>query len=118
MLFDILLEKEKISPHQIQGYQKEELTHNAVAAYVASDMADAGFGVEAAARQFNLDFIPLNKEDYYLLCRLETLDKPGVKEIIKLLKNEDFRQAIMQLPGYSSTNSGEIATLSDVFQTG
>jgi molybdate-binding protein len=32
-----------------------EFTHAAVAAYVASDMADASFGVEAAARQFGLD---------------------------------------------------------------
>ncbi|MDE3207707.1 MAG: helix-turn-helix transcriptional regulator [Pseudomonadota bacterium] len=118
MLFDILLEQQNIPAHQIQGYQKEELTHNAVAAYVASDMADAGFGVEAAARQFSLDFIPLNQEDYYLLCRFETLEKPGVKEIIKLLQNEDFQQAIMQLPGYSSRNAGEIATLADEFHTG
>ncbi|HVC48919.1 MAG TPA: substrate-binding domain-containing protein [Burkholderiales bacterium] len=117
MLFDVLLEKEKLIPNQIQGYQKEELTHNAVAAYVASDMADAGFGVEAAARQFNLDFIPLSHEDYYLLCRQETLEKPGVKEIIKLLKNESFHKAINQLPGYSSSNSGEIATLADEFKT-
>ena len=32
-------------------------------------MADAGFGVEAAARQFNLDFVPIAGERYFLMLR-------------------------------------------------
>ena len=42
---------------QNHSAQQMEFTHAAVAAYVASGMADASFGVEAAARQFGLDFI-------------------------------------------------------------
>ena len=49
--------------------QQMEFTHAAVAAYVASGMADASFGVEAAARQFGLDFIRLLTEDYFFVCR-------------------------------------------------
>jgi molybdate-binding protein len=38
---------------RINGYAQIEFTHAAVAAYVASDMADVSFGFEAAARQFS-----------------------------------------------------------------
>ena len=55
--FDYLLAGQRLRPAQIAGYQDEEFTHAAVAATVASGMADAGFGIEAAARQQELDFV-------------------------------------------------------------
>ena len=56
-------------PREINGWPNEEYTHAAVAAYVASGMADAGFGVHAAAQHFELDFVPLAWERYLLLDR-------------------------------------------------
>ena len=44
---------------RIAGFEQGEFTHAAVAAYVASGMADVGFGVETPARHFKLDFVPL-----------------------------------------------------------
>ena len=64
-LFNQLLALHKIDEAKINGAQLMEFTHAAVAAYVASDMADATFGVEAAARQFGLDFIRVLTEDYF-----------------------------------------------------
>ena len=55
ILFDQLLALHGIDEAKIMGGQQMEFTHAAVAAYVASGMADASFGVEAAARQFGLD---------------------------------------------------------------
>src|SRR3954447_9972731 len=52
LLFDQLLALHRIDEAKINGAQQMEFTHAAVAAYVASGMADASFGVEAAARQF------------------------------------------------------------------
>src|SRR6202035_3497342 len=63
LLFDQLLTLHGIDEAKIIGGQQIEFTHAAVAAYVASGMADASFGVEAAARQFGLDFIRLLTED-------------------------------------------------------
>ncbi|MFX8653285.1 substrate-binding domain-containing protein, partial [Acinetobacter baumannii] len=51
-LFDQLLAQQQIDEARINGAQQMEFTHAAVAAYVASGMADAAFGVEAAAKQF------------------------------------------------------------------
>jgi putative molybdopterin biosynthesis protein len=115
LLFDLLLEQAGVASNQVPGYQKEELTHNAVAAFVASDMADIGFGVEAAARQFNLDFIPLNTEQYYLMCRQETLDKPGIIELLRLVQRDTFRAAIARIPGYDASRAGEVRTLPEEF---
>src|ERR1700694_5966290 len=69
LLFDQLLTLHKIDESKINGAQQMEFTHAAVAAYVASDMADLSFGVEAAARQFDLDFVRLLTEDYVFVCR-------------------------------------------------
>src|SRR5215467_10224720 len=69
LLFDQLLSQHSIDSSAINGYEHVEFTHAAVAAYVASGMADVCFGVEAAARQFDLDFVRLLTEDYVFVCQ-------------------------------------------------
>src|SRR5678815_5314145 len=73
LLFDQILLQHNIDSSRITGYEQVEFTHLAVAAYVASDMADVSFGVEAAARQFDLDFMRLATEDYFFACRKDFL---------------------------------------------
>lgn len=53
VLFDQRLALNKVDESEINGLEQIEFTHAAVAAYVASDMADVSFGVEAAARQLS-----------------------------------------------------------------
>ncbi|HSQ03959.1 MAG TPA: substrate-binding domain-containing protein, partial [Burkholderiales bacterium] len=72
LLLDRLLAAERLRPAQIAGYQHEEFTHAAVAATVASGMANAAFGIEAAARQQGLDFVPVATEHYFLATREAT----------------------------------------------
>ena len=74
LLFDQMLAQHGIDGARINGYEQIEFTHAAVAAYVASDMADVSFGVEAAARQFDLDFVRLVTEDYFFVCRKQLLE--------------------------------------------
>ncbi len=66
MLLDLALREIGIDPEAINGYASAELTHSAIAAFVASGMADLGFGVEPAAHHFGLAFIPVVDEDYIL----------------------------------------------------
>src|ERR1700743_193431 len=54
LLFDQLLTLHGIDEAKIIGGQQIEFTHAAVAAYVASGMADGRFGVAAAAREFGV----------------------------------------------------------------
>ncbi len=85
---------------RINGYEQIEFTHAAVAAYVASDMADVSFGVEAAARQFDLDFVRLITEDYFFVCRKQLLELASIKRVLAIMRGEEFQVAISKLPGY------------------
>jgi len=116
LAFDQLLAQHGLDPKGIVGYQKMEFTHAAVAAYVASDMADVSFGVEAAARQFNLDFVRLLTEDYFLVCRVEALEQEPVKQLMALMRSSAFHEAIMQLPGYTPKEMGQVRSIEQVFQ--
>ena len=74
LLFDRLLAAQGIDQSRINGAQQIEFTHAAVAAYVASGMADVTFGVEAAASQFGLDFLRVLTEDYFFVCKRAFLE--------------------------------------------
>ena len=106
LLLDWLLRENGIAARTIAGYGDVELTHSAVAAMIASGHADAGLGVEAAARQFDLGFVPLLKEDYFLVTRRELLRQPALESLLTLLKGNAFRRAVRVLPGYDSAGSG------------
>lgn len=114
MLFDHLLDVRGIDKTLIQGYNNCEFTHSAIAAFVASNMADVGFGVEAAAKQFNLTFVPIIREHYMLTCRKEVLKKPAMRDMLALIKSNFFHDAITQLPGYAPDQPGDIISISDM----
>ena len=90
------------------GYRDEEFTHVAVAATIAGGKADAGYGIRAAAAQYDLDFIPLLSERYYLACRSEELSAPAISQLIELLAGEEFRRILAALPGYGTAITGTL----------
>jgi molybdate transport repressor ModE-like protein len=110
-LFDQLLMLHRVDAAKINGAQQMEFTHAAVAAYVASGMADAAFGVEAAAKQFGLEFVRLLTEDYFFVCRRAFLDTEPMRRVLDIMKGPAFHDAISQLPGYVTTNPGAVSTV-------
>src|SRR6187399_2718229 len=108
LLFDQLLALHRIDEAKINGAQQMEFTHAAVAAYVASGMADASFGVEAAARHFGLDFIRLLTEDYFFVCKRAFLDTGPMQRILEIIRSADFRAAVATLPGYVPSDTGTV----------
>jgi molybdate transport repressor ModE-like protein len=115
LLFDQLLAQHRVDSGGISGYQQVEFTHAAVAAYVASDMADVCFGVEAAARQFELDFIRLVTEDYFFVCKKQMLESTPMKRLLAIIQDAEFQDAISRLPGYRCANVGVVKTVREVF---
>src|SRR5262245_5739020 len=112
-LLEYLLTEAEIDRTRLAGYQNEEFTHAAVAALIAGGQADVGFGVEAAAAQFRLGFVPLATERYYLACRQEQLGVPEVESLLALLRGAKFRTVIEGLAGYAAPNAGEVTTVGD-----
>jgi putative molybdopterin biosynthesis protein len=108
VLLDYHLQNLSISPDAIVGYELEEYTHLAVAAAVASERADCGLGVTAAARALDLDFVPLFQERYDLVIPCEHLKSKLLHPLFDLMHDSDFRNAVAAMPGYDVTNMGNI----------
>ncbi|MEP7157362.1 MAG: substrate-binding domain-containing protein, partial [Betaproteobacteria bacterium] len=115
MLLDLMLKQKKISSKKIAGYETSEFTHSAIAAYIASDMADVGFGVETAARLFKLDFVPFAKERYFLACEKTQLALPQVQEIIHIVQSAPFKSAVRDIPGLTCNALGKVKTMEEAF---
>ncbi|WP_426114057.1 substrate-binding domain-containing protein [Massilia sp. PWRC2] len=90
----------------INGFATAEFTHAAVAAYVASGMADVSFGVETAARRFDLDFIPVIREQYFLACASSAVDAPLLLAAQAAMASSAFHQVLAALPGYDGDLCG------------
>ncbi len=115
ILLELLLAKEKISTRHIADYDNVEYTHAAVAAYVASGMADVGFGVETAARRFDLDFIPIAREQYFLACKADALEQKSLQSTLDIMRSTAFRGTVNVLAGYDGSQSGVIAAFGEAF---
>jgi molybdate transport repressor ModE-like protein len=116
LLLETLLRREGLDPAPLASGSTGEHTHSAVAAYVASDMADAGFGVETSARRFGLEFIPVQTERYGLLLPPALRDAKTVQRLIALLQSEACQAALQALPGYRLDDCGAVAPASKVFE--
>lgn len=114
-LFDLMLAKRRLDGRAIGGYDTGEYTHAAVAAYVASGMADAGFGIETPAERFGLDFIPLVKERYFFLCPADRLNSPAIVRALAILRSVEFQKAVDKLPGYDAMYCGQVHELAAAF---
>jgi putative molybdopterin biosynthesis protein len=113
VLFDELLAQAGIAAQAIEGYASAEPSHAAVALAVASGAADAGLGIEPAARARGLGFVPLLQEDYYLVCLKDALDEPPVQALREFLRGPAWQERLRTLPGYEPMRSGEVLSLKD-----
>ena len=111
VLLDELLGQAGLAPTAIEGYETNEPSHAAVAQAVASGAADAGLGIEAAARSRGLDFVPLLQEDYYLVCLKAALEQPAVLALREVLRSAAWQQQLAALPGYAPEHCGEVLSL-------
>ena len=116
-LLDLMLQTRGIDPATIRGYEQCEFTHAAVAAFVASGMADAGLGVEVPAREFKLEFLPVHQERYVLLCDVRNLESGDVQRLLDTLRGDAFREAIRRLPGYEADDPGSVVSLDAAFSS-
>lgn len=115
MLLELMLAGAKLSKNDINGFETAEFTHSAVAAYIASGMADVGFGVQTAAQRFGLDFIPLVRERYFFAVPLVALEQPLIRQVIDILQSASFNAVVKGLAGYDATDTGKIFSLPQAF---
>jgi len=109
VLLDYHLQREGLDQDGIEGYDREEFTHMAVAVQVASGGADVGLGILAAARALGLDFVPVATERYDLCIPERFLDDPRVGALLEILNTGEFREVVAALGGYDVTEMGRVA---------
>ncbi|MGI4812669.1 MAG: substrate-binding domain-containing protein [Janthinobacterium lividum] len=117
ILLDLALRAQGIEPATVNGHATTELSHSAIAAFVASGMADVGFGVEPAARQFGLDFLPVLEEDYFFVGERRRLEAAPLADMLKVLRTPAFHRVIDRLAGYNARECGKVLEIDAGFDS-
>lgn len=78
----------------------------AVAAAVADGRAEAGFGLRAAAARYDLAFVPLATERYYLALQRRSARGAPLQALLAAMRSEAFAKGAEKLPGYDASRAG------------
>jgi putative molybdopterin biosynthesis protein len=108
VLLDYKLGKLKIKPEQVRGYEREEVTHMAVAVAVASGLVDTGLGIKSAAKALGLDFVPVEREEYDLVFLKDFFASDLGQKLVEVIRSEAFKQAVKRLDGYDTAKTGTV----------
>ena len=102
---DAELRRLNIPAENVNGYGTVVKTHTEAAALIASGKADVSLGLQAAALQHELDFIPLFEERYDLVLPRE--NESTLSPLLDYLQTAAFRTELNTLTGYNPAHSGE-----------
>ncbi len=108
VLLDYKLGELGIAPDDIEGYDREEFTHLAVAADVAGGSCDVGLGVLAAAKALGLDFVPLLTERYDLAIPRGYYESPLLAPLLERIRDDGFQKEVAALGGYDVSEMGAV----------
>jgi putative molybdopterin biosynthesis protein len=103
--FDAELKRLRIGPEQVKGYDQVVKTHSETASLIEVGKVDAAIGLQAAASQHDLAFIPLFEERYDLVLPRE--NESTLSPLLDYLQTSAFRAELNSLTGYNPTHSGE-----------
>lgn len=70
--------------------------------------ADAAFGIAAAAKRFDLDFVPLAVERYDLAIERRDAFEPAFQALLAVTRDAAFREQAEKLGGYDVRGTGRV----------
>jgi molybdate-binding protein/DNA-binding transcriptional regulator YhcF (GntR family) len=111
VLLDFELKQRGIQPAEIRGYENELDSHVAVAMKIAQGEADVGLGIQAAAKSYNLDFMPLFRERFDLVTYAAIYRSGLLSPILDITTSEEFKQAVNNMGGYDTSETGTLITI-------
>lgn len=103
---DAELRRQRIPVEKISGYENQVKTHSEAANLITQNKADVSLGLQAAAHQKGLDFIPLFDERYDLVLPRE--QEKNLNPLLDYIQTADFREMLSSLTGYNTRHSGEV----------
>jgi putative molybdopterin biosynthesis protein len=79
---------------RIRGYENEVRSHFETAVAIKYNKADAGIGIEAAAKSFDLSFTPLRKEEFDFTVLRSRSGEENIRKFVEVLSSKGFRADI------------------------
>ena len=112
ILLDEHLRMLGISGENIAGYNEHLPSHLAVAGRISKGQADVGIGAMKTALGIRgISFIPQQQESYDLVFKKRDLDKPAIRQIIRILQGEELKEEFRFVSGYDVERMGEFILL-------
>jgi excisionase family DNA binding protein len=108
LLLDHHLGKAGIPAERIGGYDQEVYTHIEVGLAILSGEADTGIATAAISTLLGLDFVPVTKERFDMICDQSTFFQKGVQALMAVLNGEPFRKRVANLGSYDFGSAGRI----------
>jgi putative molybdopterin biosynthesis protein len=108
LLLDYHFGKAGISTERVAGYENEVFTHIEVGLAVLSGSVDTGIATAAVSTMLGLDFIPITRERFDMICDQSVFFQKGVQALMEVLNGEMFRKRVESLDSYDFKSAGRI----------
>ncbi|WP_075880983.1 helix-turn-helix transcriptional regulator [Vreelandella massiliensis] len=105
-LLQSLLAYHRVDASALTWAQNPSLSEDDLALAIREGEADAGVGIEAAARRQGLAFIPLQQESFDLAMRRRHYFEPPLQRLLDFARSERFAQRAAALGGYDIRELG------------
>jgi molybdate-binding protein len=107
-LLDRLMAEAGMVSEMVSGYDRVGYGHLAVAYLVFTGEADCCLATRAAARAFQLDFVPLQSERYDFVMTRQTMETPAAQGFLDVLQRASLRRKLDVLAGYDTAQTGAV----------
>ena len=104
---DAQLKALEISPESVAGFEREELTHLAVARAVEQGEATVGLGIHAAAAACGMGFVSLTQERYDLVFSETVWNSPAAQALVKIVRSTRLKEMVAVAGGYDTAETGQ-----------
>lgn len=108
LLLDHHLEKAGVPTTGIAGYQDEVFTHIEIGLAVLSGDADTGIATAAVSSMLGLEFVPVTRERFDMICDQSVFFQKGVQALVEVFNGEMFRRRVEGLGSYDFQSAGRI----------
>lgn len=106
--FEELAAEAGFDASQLEGPKVPARSEADVALAVLDGKADAAFGLEAMARQFRLDFVPVARERYDLVIWRQAFFEPAIQNLLTFLRSDAFAAHASEMGGYETDETGTV----------
>lgn len=105
---DRLLAEQDMTRERLVVVDEPAVNENDVAREVHAGHADTGLGIEAAAREAGLDFLPLADERFDLVVGRRDYFEPPFQALLALTRTARFAERARTLGGYDLASTGTV----------